>query len=129
LIFHPNKNQEKPLSKKQVGEFAEQLAANYLTEHGYRLITRNFRGDGGEIDIIAWNDKILCFVEVRARENADFGDPLETINRPKIARIAKAARQFLEQFTEPWQEIRFDAVGILLHDLTQICLIQGAFEI
>lgn len=117
-------------SKTEVGRRAENLAWEHLSAHGYRLVTRNYRGDQGEIDIIAWDEDTLCFVEVRARSDLDRGDPLETIDRRKIARIARAARHWLATLEAPWPEMRFDAVGVYLtDDPPEIRLIQGAFEL
>ncbi|MEL6545588.1 MAG: YraN family protein, partial [Myxococcota bacterium] len=95
----------------------------------YRLVVRNYRGDGGEVDIIAWDGPVLCFVEVRARADASFGDPLETIDRAKIARIGRAARDFLEQLPRPWPAMRFDAVGVLLGPPIELHIVQDAFEL
>ncbi|MEO1482458.1 MAG: YraN family protein [Myxococcota bacterium] len=118
-------------SRTEVGRRAEELAWSYLSERGYRLVARNHRGDGGEVDIIAWDSDTLCFVEVRARSDASKGDPLETIDRRKIARIGRAARHWLNSFSGPWPEMRFDAVGVELAagDTPAIRLIQGAFEL
>jgi putative endonuclease len=115
-------------SKTSRGARAEQLAAEHLTHAGYRIVARNVRGLGGEIDIVAFDGPVLCFVEVRARSTNDFGTPLETISRQKIRRIVTAARQFLETLPPPWPEMRFDAVGILLGEQPMIELVRGAFE-
>lgn len=111
-----------------VGARAEQLAVEHLEAQGYRVLARNHRGDGGEVDVIAWDGPVLCFVEVRARATTDFGDPLETIDRRKIARVARAARHFLNTWRGPWPPMRFDAVGIVLGSPPTIRLVRAAFE-
>ena len=110
------------------GAKAESLAVDYLINSGYEIIARNFRAEGGEIDIVAWDTGILCFLEVRSRRNATFGDPLATISRQKIRRIVKASQAFLEHLKGPWPDMRFDAVGITLEPQLHIDLIKGAFD-
>ena len=55
-------------STTERGARAEQLAVARLEREGYRIVRRNFRAPGGEIDIIAWDGDVLCFVEVRSRD-------------------------------------------------------------
>ena len=116
-------------SRSSRGAFAESLAVDYIEARGYRILERNYRCERGEIDIIALDNAILCFVEVRSFGHHDFGDPLETISRQKIARIGVAARDYISNVPEPWPEMRFDAVGIVLVDPPEIRLIKGAFEL
>ncbi len=104
------------------------MAATHLTERGYRIVTRNFRAPGGEIDLIAYDGEVLCFVEVRSLSNPKHGDPLETITRQKIARVIRASRAYLEELSGPWPAMRFDAVGIVMTDPPRIRLVQEAFE-
>src|SRR5690348_10199438 len=111
------------------GRRAEHLAVSYLTGAGYRIVARNYRCEGGELDLVAWEQDILCFVEVRARGSDAFGDPLETIDRRKILRVARAARAFLGELTSPWPEMRFDALGILLTEPPTYTLVRAAFEV
>lgn len=114
---------------RDLGVAAEQLAAAYLEQHGYQIIVRNHRCTLGEVDLIAWDDSVLCFVEVRSRKNADYGDPLESIDGKKIARVVCAAKDFLRTLPGPWPEMRFDAVGIIVASPPEIRLIKGAFEV
>ena len=62
---------------KSVGSLGEEIAANYLTAHGFRILERNFRCKGGEVDIIARDpvDKSLVFIEVKARRGLTYGVP------------------------------------------------------
>jgi putative endonuclease len=113
---------------RERGADAEALAADYLTHQGYRLVARNYRTDGGEIDLVAFEGETLCFVEVRSLKNPEHGDPLETITGQKIARIIKAASAYIEALPPPWPAMRFDAVGILMGDPPQIRLVREAFE-
>lgn len=77
------------------GREAETLAAHYLECRGQRVIERNFRVRGGEIDLICRADKILVFVEVRLRSRSDFGGAGASITATKRRRIVMAARHYL----------------------------------
>jgi putative endonuclease len=110
------------------GQRAETLAAQHLEAQGYRVVERSFRCKVGEVDLIAWDGSVLCFVEVRSRATDDFGDPLETIGPQKIRRIVRAAGEYLVTFKGPWPEMRFDAVGIVMSESPVVTLLRGAFE-
>ncbi|MEE8408290.1 MAG: YraN family protein [Myxococcota bacterium] len=113
------------------GAAAEELAADYLRNEGYRIVARNHRCAGGELDLVAWDGDILCFIEVRSRASDAFGDPLETITPQKIRRVVRAARDYLEGVRGPLPEMRFDAVGIVINDPDEpprITLVRGAFD-
>lgn len=115
-----------PTSAK--GQRAEQQTVRFLQEQGYRIIQRNYRCRLGEIDLIAEDGAVLCFIEVRSRRSDAFGDPLETIDRPKQRRIIRAARLFLARGGCGDREVRFDVVGIVYEPELRIRLIKGAFE-
>lgn len=110
------------------GRRAEDLACTFLEAHGYRMVQRNHRCAGGEVDVIAWHGTTLCFVEIRARASDAFGHPLETIDAAKIQRVVRAARHFLEAWQGPMPVMRFDALGIVLSDPPQFTLAEEAFE-
>jgi putative endonuclease len=115
-------------STRQRGQASEGLAARYLEAQGYRIVATNFRAAGGEVDLIAFDGDVLCFVEVRSRASTELGDPLETIDRRKVRRITMAAREYIGTVPRPWPEMRFDAVGIVLVDPPRIELVRDAFE-
>jgi putative endonuclease len=110
------------------GQRAEQQTVLFLQEQGYRIIQRNYRCRVGEIDLIAEDGAVLCFIEVRSRRSDAFGDPLETIDRAKQRRIIRAARLFLASGRHGDREVRFDVVGIVYEPELRIRLIKGAFE-
>jgi putative endonuclease len=91
------------------GAAAEQAAADYLIGQGLKLVARNFRCRGGEIDLVMHDGPTLVFVEVRARSRADFGGAAESITPTKQGRIILAARHYLAQHGID-APCRFDAV-------------------
>lgn len=92
------------------GREAEERAAHYLDACGLRLVGRNFRVRGGEIDLIARDGASLVFVEVRLRSRSDFGGAGASITAAKRRRLILAARHYLARHGE--QPCRFDCVLI-----------------
>jgi putative endonuclease len=110
------------------GKAAEDQAAFFLKHQGYKIVERNFSTRGGEIDIIAWEGKTLCFVEVKSRRSADFGTPAETVNRLKQRRIIRAAQLYLQKkFMTGYPACRFDVVSLSAPHPP--LLIQNAFSL
>ena len=112
------------MSTTDVGAQAEALAARFLHQQGYRVVERNFRVRGGEIDLVALDGPVTCFVEVRSRSHARYGRPEETIGPRKRARLVLAARQWLGRHRA--DRCRFDAVAICAGEIT---LIKDAFRV
>ena len=83
------------MSTKQDGDWGEALVEKYLSEHGCRIVEREWRCRFGEIDLIAWDKSVLCFVEVKTRTNTQMGLPREYVTAGKQARIRKTALFYL----------------------------------
>lgn len=77
------------------GGAAEELAARHLAARGLRVVERNFRVRGGEIDLVCDDGGTTVFVEVRLRRNAGYGGAGASITAAKQARIVMAARHWL----------------------------------
>ncbi len=78
-----------------------------------RIVSRNFRAKGGEIDIVAREGGLLAFVEVRFREENGHGLPEESVGAAKRRRIAAAARAYLATIpSDSWEEVRFDVAAV-----------------
>ncbi len=95
-------------TRQAQGAAAEQLAADYLQDRGLRLIERNFRVRGGEIDLVCRDGASTVFVEVRLRSHKDFGGAAASITATKQARLVLAARHWLQRHGET--PCRFDCV-------------------
>jgi len=96
-----------------IGRQGENLACQFLARRGYRIISRNFRGSGGEIDIVAQKDNTLYFIEVKTSASADFGYPEQRITEQKKTRLLRTAREFLKAFPQQDLEKVFSAVSVL----------------
>lgn len=90
------------------GAAAEEQAARYLTQRGLRIVERNFRVRGGEIDLICRDGASVVFVEVRLRRRSDYGGAAASITAAKQAKIVMAARHWLARHGE--FPCRFDCV-------------------
>jgi len=78
------------------GQHAENACCDYLQQQGLKLLTKNYRGKRGEIDIVMQDKSALVFVEVRYRKNNAFGGALESITADKQARVSATAEQYLQ---------------------------------
>ena len=107
------------LSKKELGEKGEQLAVEFLTNLSYDILDRNYRYGHGEIDIIAKDPKdgFIAFVEVKARQNLDYGEPEYAITKNKQKQIKRIAELYLYEKEIDEIDCRFDVIAIFLEDL------------
>ncbi len=116
--------------KADFGRRNEELAAEFLKKNGYRILKRNYRCKTGEIDIIAKDKGTICFVEVKARSNQNFGLPQEAVDRYKQKQIGKAAVSFLSSHALFGKSARFDVVSVLWQEERPVFnLIKDAFEL
>lgn len=104
--------EERALRRAFGGE-AEEVAVGYLERQGYRILARNFLCPYGELDVVAEQGETLCFVEVRMRSHAAWGDPSQTVSGRKQRRVVKAALHYLFQQRRSDWAIRFDVVSVL----------------
>jgi putative endonuclease len=96
-----------------IGREAENRAARFLESRGLRIIARNARYRGGEIDLIADDGGVLVFIEVRARASNRFGGAGASITATKQGRIILAAQHYLLAHPAAARRpCRFDAVLI-----------------
>ncbi len=105
------------------GRKYEDIASDYIAQHGGHVIEKNFFYKGGEIDIIAtdkfMNEEYLCFIEVKARKDLASGHPLSAITMAKRNKIIKGAKVYLNYKKYPPQtNVRFDAISILGDEIT-----------
>lgn len=111
------------------GEVAEALAADFLARQGLRVLVRNWRCRGGEIDLVAQDGATLVFAEVRLRRNSRFGGAAASIDARKRARIVLAARLLLAS-RPAWagRPCRFDAILLDGLDADRIEWVKHAFD-
>jgi putative endonuclease len=114
----------------ETGRRSEDLAVLHLVREGYVVLGRNVRTKGGELDIVATDGELLCFVEVRRR--AQTADALRSIDARKRARLVRAAAAYLRDELPPGRaapRCRFDVVVVHRTAAAErVELVRGAFE-
>ena len=93
------------------GRRAEERAAEFLRSQGYQIIARNYRWQGGEVDLIARDGDWLVFVEVKARSSRTYGLPEEAITPRKRERLIRTAQHYLRRHPTD-RPVRFDVVAL-----------------
>lgn len=93
------------------GERAEQQAHDFLINHGFITVCRNYRCKHGELDLIMTDQQTLVIIEVRFRTTDKYGSALDSITVSKQSRIIAATQHYLsDQKTD--QAIRFDVIAL-----------------
>src|SRR4051812_21215712 len=107
----------RPRQRDTLGDRGENVAARYLRNRGFRILTRNFRCPLGEIDIVARDGQTLVFCEVKTRSYEDDNGvgitPEDQVNPVKRHQISKAARYYLSRYGTVPPPARFDVVAVV----------------
>jgi putative endonuclease len=116
-----------PSKTQDTGTDGEDYALAHLRSRGYLILTTNFKAPPYELDIVAKQDNILVFVEVRLKFNADYGYPEDTFGKAKKTAVLKGAEAYLIQ--HPWDgDVRFDFISIVLKPDFQLMHFEDAFR-
>lgn len=106
------------MKNSDIGKKGEDLAEEYLSSLGYSILERNWRYSRAEVDIIAKEENVLVFIEVKTRSSEAFGQPEEFISDYQQGLIFSAAQRYMEKVNHDW-EIRFDSISILVKEITE----------
>ncbi len=110
-----------------LGVKGEELAVEYLINHGYNIVKRNYRYLKAEIDIIAQKETVLVGVEVKTRTSDFFGNPQDFISKKKIKLLVTALDHFIVE-GDLEVEARLDVIAIIQQKNTfQIEHLKDAF--
>ncbi len=127
-------------STSEVGAIGEQLAQDYLFRRGFRFVCSNFKTPvgrnrkgvlvNGEIDLIAYEEDILCFIEVKTRSSDDFSSPISAVDLRKQRQIIRTAKRYRKIFHLEKVKFRYDAIGIVLNNkkASKIEYFKGFFD-
>lgn len=124
-MFRRAKQPSIPVSPRlDLGRRGEALAAAYLEQQGYRLAAANFvvsvgrnrRGAliNAELDLIAYDGDVLCFVEVKTRASDWFAAPEANVDTRKQRQISRAARAYRRMFGIGSAPFRYDVLSVIL---------------
>ena len=123
------------VTRRRTGQIAEDLVAARLLAADWEIVERNARTRYGELDIVALDGRVLVFVEVKgARLETSFGPekPILSIDFPKQRQVRRLGTAWMAERRDfpPFDDIRFDAVGVTLdraNRLVDIEHIRAAF--
>jgi len=115
--------------RHSLGRRGEQLAAEHLERLGYRVVARNYRTRFGELDLVATDEYVLVFCEVKTRRS---GDPWQSLGPAKQRQVRSMARVWLSEARDRPRAsaLRFDGIGIVIDRsgaLVSLEHLEGAF--
>ena len=114
----------------EFGKAAEKAAADFLKAQGYKILEHNYKNKFGEIDIIAQQKGVICFLEVKARHSLNLGTPQEAVSLSKQRQISRVAVSYLKSKHLLERPARFDVLALLyVNRQPEITLIMDAFEL
>jgi putative endonuclease len=120
-------------SHLKTGERGEDAAFFFLRQKGFTVVAQRWN-DGplpGDVDLIAWEEDVLCFIEVKTRSSMEIATASSAVDRDKRRILRRLARQYLRQLPEDASrpDTRFDIVTVyeLPGQPREIQLISGAF--
>jgi putative endonuclease len=116
--------------RHQFGQASEMQAEQFLVAKGYRILDRNVRTFLGDLDLVAEDQGVVVFVEVKGRTTEAFGGALLAVDHRKRVKLTKLAAQYLAQRHWSDKECRFDVVLVQgkSSDQGRIEHLQNAFD-
>lgn len=104
------------VDKRQLGKEGEQVAAQFLKSKKLSIREINFRCSAGEIDIIAEDEEVIVFVEVKTRSGESYGLPEEAVNYYKQKKLIQLAKYYLQKEQLHNKRCRFDVISIIMRN-------------
>ncbi|MDP9433006.1 MAG: YraN family protein [Actinomycetota bacterium] len=116
-------------AKDGLGRYGEDVAVQHLERGGLRVVSRNWRCNEGELDVVGYDGDVLVVVEVKTRSGVGFGSPAEAVTGRKAQRIRRLACRWLMEHRPQYSELRFDVVSVLRpsRGAAQVEHLRGAF--
>lgn len=112
----------------ELGWKGEDKAVAYLETNGYRIVERNWKFKGYEIDIIAEDKEYIIFTEVKTRATNDWGNPEDAVGRQRMRRIINSASHYLK-INSIDKPARFDIISIIWSEgKPELCHFEDAFR-
>jgi putative endonuclease len=103
-----------PGPRQTVGLMGERIAARWLARRGWTIVAHRFRSGHRDLDLVARRERLVAFVEVKARRGLGFGDPVEAVRWRKQRELVRSANAWIDRHGQPGDAYRFDVVGVLL---------------
>jgi len=103
------------VTRRRLGDAGERHAARVLAARGWRILDRQWRGEAGEIDLVALDGDVLVLVEVKTRRGDRFGAAEEAVSPAKAARLLALGEEYVAAHPEHSERVwRIDLVAITL---------------
>lgn len=116
---------------KLFGDRGERAAVRYLKNRGFRIVAQQYSTPWGELDIVAIDEQVVVFVEVKTRKTIVAGHPFEAVTQEKQSKLTRMALAYMKQHKLLEYSARFDVISILWPDAErtpEITHIRNAFE-
>ncbi|TWR24020.1 YraN family protein [Mucilaginibacter pallidiroseus] len=95
-----------------LGRKGEALAKAHLEAQGYEVIDENWVFGKAEVDLIAYKDRVIIFIEVKARTGTGFGQPEDFVDARKQKLLVQAADEYIYLMNHQG-DVRFDIISVL----------------
>jgi putative endonuclease len=116
----------------ELGRRGEEAAYFYLRRHGYVVVARGWQSGKvrGDLDLVAWENDVLCFVEVKTRSSRSFATAESAVDDDKTRVLRRMARQYLHMLPIAPNHVRFDVLSIYYEvgKPADYQLFRGAFD-
>jgi putative endonuclease len=98
----------------KLGRRGEEAAFFYLRHQGYIVVARGWRSPRapGDLDLVAWKDDVLCFIEVKTRSSRNVATAESAVDEEKTRALRRVARQYIRDMPEAPDQVRFDILSI-----------------
>ena len=96
---------------RRLGDAGEAVAADYLEARGWRVLARNARAGGVEIDLVVRRRRVVAIVEVKTRRSHFAGAPEDAVDEAKRARLVRGAVAWLHENPQRGARVRFDVLA------------------
>lgn len=114
----------------ELGLLGERLAERWLSRSGWRVLQRRFRSGHRDIDLVVERSGTVAFVEVKARQGAEFGGPVAAVNWKKQRELARSAHTWIDRHGREGESYRFDVVGVLIKEgRIRVRHVENAFDL
>lgn len=98
--------------KSNIGKAGESFCAQFYIKNGYEVTAQNFHSIYGEIDVIAQNDDVIVFCEVKTRKENAFSQAREAVDKNKMRKIMLTALKYLSLYPSE-KNVRFDVFEVI----------------
>lgn len=115
------------MSTIDFGKRGEEVAKNYLLEHGFTIRDTNWRWGHRELDIVAQKNATLHIVEVKTRRANFLVEPQASVNRRKQQHTVAAANAYVQRFNLTF-DVQFDIITVVTSgDRSEVEYVPEAF--